>query len=64
MESDPERIVREWNREIEAEMRRRAARQADGPWKIVDGTPRPKGGATDRPSRKRWPKARTIGSGK
>jgi hypothetical protein len=36
MESDPERIVREWNREIEAEMRRRAARQADGPWKIVD----------------------------
>ena len=23
-----------------------------------------KGGATDRPSRKRWPKARTIGSGK
>jgi len=36
MESDPKRIVREWNREIEAEMRRRAARQADGPWKIVD----------------------------
>ena len=35
MESDPERIVREWNREIEAEMRRRAARQKDGPWKIV-----------------------------
>jgi len=36
MESDPKRIVREWNREIEAEMRRRAARQADGPCKIVD----------------------------
>jgi hypothetical protein len=35
MESDPKRIVREWNREIEAEMRRRAARQTDGPWKIV-----------------------------
>jgi hypothetical protein len=25
---------------------------------------KPKGGATDRPSRKRWLKARTIGSGK
>ena len=25
---------------------------------------KPKGGATDRPSRKRWTKARTIGSGK
>jgi cell division septal protein FtsQ len=35
MESDPKRIVREWNREIEAEMRRRNARQEDGPWKIV-----------------------------
>ena len=35
MESDPKRIVREWNREIQAEMRRRAARQKDGPWKIV-----------------------------
>ena len=35
MESDPKRIVRDWNREIEAEMRRRAARQKDGPWKIV-----------------------------
>jgi hypothetical protein len=35
MESDPKRIVREWNREIEAEMRRRDARQKDGPWKIV-----------------------------
>ena len=35
MESDPKRIVREWNREIEAEVRGRAARQDDGPWKIV-----------------------------
>jgi hypothetical protein len=35
MESDPKRIVREWNREIEAEMRRRDARQEDGPWKII-----------------------------
>ena len=35
MESDPKRIVREWNREIEAEMRGRAAQQKDGPWKIV-----------------------------
>ena len=35
MDSDPKRMVREWNREIEAEMRRRDARQEDGPWKIV-----------------------------
>jgi hypothetical protein len=35
MDSDPKRIVREWNREIEAEMRRRDARQEDGRWKIV-----------------------------
>jgi hypothetical protein len=35
MESDPRRIVREWDREIEAEMHRRDARQDDGPWKIV-----------------------------
>ena len=35
MESDPKRVVREWNREIEAEIRRRDARQEDGPWKIV-----------------------------
>jgi hypothetical protein len=35
MESDPKRIVREWNREIETEMRRRDARQEDGPWKII-----------------------------
>jgi hypothetical protein len=35
MESDPKRLVREWNREIEAEMRRRNAQQENGPWKIV-----------------------------
>jgi hypothetical protein len=35
METDPKRIVREWNREIEAEMRRSAAQQENGPWKIV-----------------------------
>jgi len=35
MESDPKRIAREWNREIEDEMRRLAARRDDGPWKIV-----------------------------
>jgi hypothetical protein len=35
MESDPKRIVREWDREIEAEMRRRDARHEDGPWKII-----------------------------
>jgi hypothetical protein len=35
MDSDPKRIVREWNREIEAEMRRRDARREDGPWKMV-----------------------------
>ena len=35
MDSDPKRMVREWNREIEAEMRRRNAQQEDGPWKIV-----------------------------
>ncbi len=35
MEADPKRIVREWNREIEDEMRRLAARRDDGPWKIV-----------------------------
>ena len=34
MEADPKRIVREWNRELEAEIRR-AAGQAPGPWKIV-----------------------------
>jgi len=35
MESDPKRYVREWNREIEAEILRRNARQDDGPWKVV-----------------------------
>ena len=35
MEADPKRIVREWNREIEAETRRRGAGQDDGLWKIV-----------------------------
>ena len=35
MESDPKRIAREWNREIEDEMRRLATRRDDGPWKIV-----------------------------
>jgi hypothetical protein len=34
MGADAERVVREWNREIEAEIRREA-RQDDGPWKIV-----------------------------
>jgi len=35
MERDSKRIVREWNREIEAETRRLATRRDDGPWKIV-----------------------------
>ncbi len=35
MEPDSKRIVREWNREIEEEIRRRDARRDDGPWKIV-----------------------------
>jgi hypothetical protein len=35
METDPKRIVRDWNREIEMELRRRAADQENGPWKIV-----------------------------
>jgi hypothetical protein len=34
MESDAKRAVREWNREIDAEMRR-VARHDDGSWKIV-----------------------------
>jgi hypothetical protein len=34
MEPDSKRIVRQWNREIEAEMRR-DGRQEEGPWKIV-----------------------------
>jgi hypothetical protein len=35
MERDSKHIVREWNREIEAEMRLLAARRDDGKWKIV-----------------------------
>jgi hypothetical protein len=35
MGRDNERIVREWNREIDADERRLAARQDDGRWKIV-----------------------------
>lgn len=35
MERDSKRIAREWNREIEAETRRLAARQNDGKWKFV-----------------------------
>ena len=35
MESDSKRIVREWNREIEADIRGHDPRQQDGPWKIV-----------------------------
>jgi len=34
MEADAKRVVREWNREIEAEIRREVP-QHDGPWKIV-----------------------------
>ena len=35
MERDSKLIVREWKREIEAEMRRLATKQDDGPWKIL-----------------------------
>jgi hypothetical protein len=35
MERDSKRIAREWNREIEAEMRRLAKRQDEGRWQIV-----------------------------
>jgi cell division septal protein FtsQ len=35
MERDSKRIVREWNREIEVEIRRLAAQRDDGKWKIV-----------------------------
>jgi len=35
VEDDSKHIVREWNREIEAEMRRLATKQDDGPWKIL-----------------------------
>jgi hypothetical protein len=34
MEPDTKHIVREWNREIEAEIRRDTRRE-DGPWKVV-----------------------------
>jgi hypothetical protein len=34
MEPDSKHIVREWNREIEAEIRR-DARRGDGPWQVV-----------------------------
>ena len=38
-DSDSKDIVRRWNREIEAEMRREAARRdRDGPWKAVTWT--------------------------
>jgi Zn-finger domain-containing protein len=32
---DSKRIAREWNREIEDEIRREAARADDGPWRMV-----------------------------
>jgi hypothetical protein len=35
MERDSKRIAREWKREIEAEMRRLAARRDEGRWRIV-----------------------------
>lgn len=35
MKPDSKRIVREWDREIESEIRRLAARPDDGKWKIV-----------------------------
>ena len=35
MDRDSKRIVREWNREIEDEIRRRDPRRDDGPWKII-----------------------------
>jgi len=35
MERDSKRIAREWSREIEADIRRLAARRDDGKWKIV-----------------------------
>jgi len=34
MKSDPKRVVSDWNREIEAEIRR-GARREDGPWGVV-----------------------------
>jgi hypothetical protein len=39
MQRDSERIARQWNREIEDELRREAARpDARGPWKAVAWT--------------------------
>jgi hypothetical protein len=35
MERDSKRIARDWNREIEADIRRLAARRDDGRWTIV-----------------------------
>ena len=35
MEHDSKRIAREWNREIEAELRRLAGQQDGGKWKIA-----------------------------
>jgi hypothetical protein len=35
METDPKRFVRQWNREIEAEIRSGNAAREDGRWKIV-----------------------------
>jgi hypothetical protein len=35
MARDSKHIVREWEREIEADLRRLAAQQEDGRWKIV-----------------------------
>jgi hypothetical protein len=34
-ERDSKRIVREWNREIEDEIRRRDAQRDNGPWRII-----------------------------
>jgi len=34
-EQDRRRIIREWNRQIEAENRRLAVNAADGPWKNI-----------------------------
>ena len=35
METDSKRIVREWNREIEEEIRRRDTERDGGPWTII-----------------------------
>ena len=34
-ERDTKRIIRQWDREIEDELRRDALRRQDGPWKAV-----------------------------